>query len=191
MRIATPRRQTTRDNDYLKWEVSYIPMQPEAITIRDTVKPGDLGMLLYLHGVIYASERSYDLSFEGDIAASLARFAAVAAHGGSKLWVAERDGRIVGTVGILRREDGEAQLRWIIVQPDCRQRGLGRKLLAVAVAYCRQYGYRQVYLSHVEPDSPAIPLYQALGFRETSRQAVRLWGKEFIGIEYRLDLKEK
>ncbi len=165
-----------------------MPEQREEITIRDTVRPGDLGMLLYLHGVIYAAERGYDLTFEGDIAASLARFAADKACGGCKLWVAESGGRIVGTVGILRRDDGEARLRWILVHPDCRRRGLGGKLLATAVSYCRQHGYRHIYLSYVEPDSPAIPLYQALGFRETSRHDVRLWGGKFTGIEYRLDL---
>jgi GNAT superfamily N-acetyltransferase len=158
------------------------------IIIRDKVKPGDLGMLLYLHGTIYAAERGYDLSFEGDIAASLGRFAAEKAGGGSNLWIAESGRRVVGTVGILRRADGEAQLRWILVHPDFRRRGLGGRLLSAAVDYSRRCGYRHVYLNHVEPDSPALPLYLALGFRETDRRDVRLWGKQFTSIAYRLDL---
>lgn len=48
---------------------------PVNIRIRSELKPGDVGYLTYLHGVIYASERGWDHTFEAYVARPLAEFA--------------------------------------------------------------------------------------------------------------------
>lgn len=45
------------------------------LRIRTDLKPGDIGYLTYLHGVLYASEYGWDNTFEAYVAGPLAEFA--------------------------------------------------------------------------------------------------------------------
>ena len=59
----------------MKHLLNFRTIQPqEAVHIRTTLKPGDIGNIIVLHGKIYAQEFGYDGSFEGYVADSLAEF---------------------------------------------------------------------------------------------------------------------
>lgn len=149
----------------------------QQVTIRHDPRPGDLGRLTALHGVLYAAEYGFDHTFEAYVAETLGEFGRTARPGRDRLWLAERDGRLVGAVGIVAREGDAAQLRWFLVHPNARGHGLGRRLLAEALAFCRQAGYRSVYLWTVSPLAGAARLYTATGFRKTEeKKAQALWG---------------
>src|SRR6266511_3167156 len=92
------------------------------VTIRDDLRPGDLGRVTALHGVLYADEYGFDHTFEAYVAESLAEYGRAARPERSRLWLAELDGRLVGSIGIVGREGGAAQLRWFLLQPDVRGR---------------------------------------------------------------------
>jgi hypothetical protein len=49
---------------------------PANIKIRHTLKPGDIGSITYLHGVLYAQEYGWDHTLEVYVAPLLAKFAA-------------------------------------------------------------------------------------------------------------------
>lgn len=92
------------------------------------------------------------------------------AYGGSRetMLVAERDGRIVGTCGV--KDDGEeALLRRLFVDPRCRGMGLGSRLVATAIAHCRQQGFRRIRIRTSDRMASAIAVCQQQGFREESR----------------------
>jgi hypothetical protein len=42
--------------------------------IRHHIKPGDIGYLIHLHGVLFAKEYGYDQTFEAYVAGGLAEF---------------------------------------------------------------------------------------------------------------------
>ena len=155
------------------------------IRIRNDLRPGDMGYVVYLHGILYPD---WGHAFEGYVAESLAEFA----HGYDAqkdgLWIAERDGRIVGSIGIVGRPAAEAQLRWFLVHPDCRGLGLGRALLQKALDFCRARGCTNVYLWTVSELEPAAHLYRSLGFRETERKTHPLWGRMRSEVRYDLAL---
>src|SRR5437868_14584394 len=99
-----------------------------AVSVRTDLRPGDIGAIVHLHGVLYAREYGFDATFEAYVAGPLAEFV----RSGSpreRLWIAERDGRIVGCVAIVAASPETAQLRWFLVDPSARGMGLGRKLL--------------------------------------------------------------
>jgi ribosomal protein S18 acetylase RimI-like enzyme len=55
----------------------------------------------------------------------------------------------------------------IAVAPQWRRRGIGRRLLAAAVARAQRSGHREISLS-VMPDNPARELYLQAGFRRVA-----------------------
>ena len=91
------------------------------ITLRTELRPGDLGLIVHLHGVTYARERGFDPTFEAYVAGPLADMVR-AASPRERIWIAERDGRMVGCVAIVAAGPRMAQLRWFLVEPDARDR---------------------------------------------------------------------
>lgn len=153
--------------------------------IRDTLRPGDLGMIVHLHGVHYAREYGLDTTFEPYVAKPLAEF--VLARNG-RLWVAEQGDRIVGSIAVLDGENGEGQLRWFLLAPQARGTGLGRRLLETALAYARERGMPRVFLWSFSDLATALKLYERAGFEVTETRATRLWGAERTELRMELDL---
>jgi hypothetical protein len=54
--------------------------------IRNQIKPGDIGYIIYLHGILYAEEYGFDHTFETYIAKPLAEFV-LSADGRKCLWI--------------------------------------------------------------------------------------------------------
>ncbi|HLZ71973.1 MAG TPA: GNAT family N-acetyltransferase [Dehalococcoidia bacterium] len=156
------------------------------LSVRHDLRPGDLGRVTEQHGVLYAAEYSFDHTFEAYVAQSLAEFALTLPAAGSRIWLAEDNGRLVGSVGILRREHDAAQLRWFLVDPAARGQGLGQRLLDEALAFCRASEYTSVYLWTVSLLTAAGRRYRAAGFRKTEEQTHALWGT--VVTEERYDL---
>src|SRR5436305_625177 len=115
-------------------------MTSDPVTLRTTLQAGDVGTVVQLHGVIHHAECGFDPTFEAYVAAPLAEFV-VAANPRGRLWLAERDGRVVGCVAIVEATEKVAQLRWFLVVPQERGAGLGTRLLKEAVAFCRLQRY--------------------------------------------------
>ncbi len=152
--------------------------------IRSRLRPGDIGHVIYLHGVLYAKEHGWDCTFESYVAESLARFAL--SYDGRKdcLWIAEMDGEIVGSIGIVGESNSEAQLRWFLVHPAMRDRGLGRDLLDRAIRFCRRREFKSVFLWTVSDLKSAAHLYHSAGFHKTQEKTHRIWGKTLTEERY-------
>ena len=79
--------------------------------------------------------------------------------------VVELDDSIVGSVAINGLTDDTALLRWFLLHPSMRGRGLGKKLLEEALDFCRQRGFKTVSLWTISELKTAAHLYRAAGFR--------------------------
>jgi GNAT superfamily N-acetyltransferase len=159
------------------------------VTVRHDLRPGDMGRVIALHGVLYTEEYGFDHGFEAYVAETMAELGKLARPGLDRLWVAERDGGLVGSIAIVGREDGAAQLRWFLVHPDARGTGLGRHLIDDALRFCRSSGYRSVYLWTVSGLVAAARLYVAAGFRKTeTKPPATLWGVDLAEERYDLEL---
>src|SRR4051812_23185663 len=98
----------------------------DSITLRTSLRPGDLGFVVYLHGAVYAKEYGFDPTFEAYVAGPMSEFVK-AASPRERLWIAERGGRIVGCIAIVEAPGETAQLRWYLVTPEARGAGLGKR----------------------------------------------------------------
>lgn len=153
--------------------------------MRTEISPGDVGEIVRMHGVLYAREYGFDPTFQAYVAEPLARFA-IAASPRERLWIAERDGRIVGSIAIVAATPDVAQLRWFLVDPSARGRGLGGRLLDEAIAFSREKGYRSIVLWTVSALVGAARLYLARGFVPTEEKPGRLWGADVVEERYEL-----
>lgn len=161
---------------------------PKHWQIRSNLRPGDIGYLIHLHGILYAKEYGWDYTFERYVAESLAKFILSFDARTDCLWIAEMDGKIVGSIGIVRDSESEAQLRWFLVHPDQRSRGLGRQLLNRALQFSRDRGFKSVFLWTVSDLKIASHLYQWAGFRKTEEKTHEIWSKTLTEERYDLSL---
>ena len=159
-----------------------------AVTLRHHLQPGDMGAMIRLHGMVYAREYGFDHTFEGYVAAGLAEFAQAFDPENDRIWVAEKEGHIIGSIGILRRSTEDAQLRWFLIHPESRGLGLGRWMLKEALGFCREKGYRRIYLWTIQDLAVATHLYRSSGFMKTGEKNNSLWGRIVHEECYELNL---
>jgi GNAT superfamily N-acetyltransferase len=162
----------------------------DQVTIRHDLRPGDLGTVIHLHGVHYAREWQLDTTFEPYVAAPLADFVLKGPDAG-RLWLAELNSEVVGSIALVKTDSGEGQLRWFLLTPGGRDRGLGQQLIGHTLNYARDQGLRHVFLWTFDGLAAAQHLYRKAGFRETQRTTQSLWGRNLVEIRMDLDLSPK
>ncbi len=163
-------------------------MPDRPISIRSEIKPGDLGTIMHLHGVLYAEEYGLDWTFELYIAQGYAEAIEAFTSGKARLWVAEDAGKVVGSIAIVGHSPEAAQLRWFLLHPGARGQGLGHRLLKEAVEFSRASGYQTSFLWTLSNLDAAIHLYRAFGFQKTKEATHQLWGKTLTEERYELSL---
>lgn len=155
------------------------------IQLRSSLRPGDIGRVVQLHGLLYSRECGYDHTFEAYVASPLAQFARNdSVH--ERIWLAERGDRLVGCIAIVAASPDVAQLRWFLVDPSERGAGLGRHLMDQAIAFSHAQGYRSIVLWTVSGLNAAAHLYRAAGFRKIAENPGHLWGRDVVEEQYEL-----
>jgi ribosomal protein S18 acetylase RimI-like enzyme len=156
--------------------------------VRHTIRPGDIGYLTYLHGIVYAQEYKYDTTFEAYVANGIAEFIQSFEPKKDRIWLAETRNRIIGSIAIVRCSKLEAQLRWFLVHPKYRGRGIGKELLKEAVRFSKRRKYKTVFLWTTSELDAARHLYIGFGFRKTKETEHIIWGKAVKEERYDLRL---
>ncbi|WP_298734606.1 bifunctional helix-turn-helix transcriptional regulator/GNAT family N-acetyltransferase [uncultured Chitinophaga sp.] len=158
----------------------------EDLSFRNELLPGDAGYLIYLHGDIYARETGYNLEFEAYVCKTFYDFLQQYDPAKDRVFIASWQQRIVGAVAILGHSSELAQLRWLLVHPDMRGIGLGKKLVADALAFCREKQYKQVYLLTTHQQTTAADIYIKAGFKKTGTEPQQMWGHQLREERYDL-----
>ena len=161
----------------------------DSLHIRRELRPGDLGAIVALHGRLYSREYGVDSTFEAMVAAAVT-------EAGSRgwpteregIWIVEREGVLVGSLALT--DDGDAGvIRWFVLDPDLRGRGLGRRLLAELLAKARDVGHARLCLETFSDLRAAAHLYREVGFEITWEDTRPRWGRDSITYQhYELEL---
>jgi len=158
----------------------------ENIQIRTTIKPGDLGYVIYRHGKLYSEEYNYGVSFETYVGAGMYEFYKNYNPAMDRVWICEHENIIVGFVLLMHRENNTAQLRYLYLEAGYRGIGLGKKLMQLYMDFLKDKGYQSSYLWTTHELHNAASLYTRHGFKLTEEKESTAFGKPLK--EQRYDL---
>ena len=92
--------------------------------------------------------------------------------GGGRIFFAVRDGEAVGCCALMAMGDGEFEVAKMAVTEKAQGAGIGRRLLERVVEEARSAGARRLYLETNSKLTPAIRLYQSVGFRDVPEERI-------------------
>jgi len=156
------------------------------LKLRDP-KPGDLGWVVHRHGLLYAREYGWNLEFEALVASIVGDFVRNFDRHLDRCWIAELDGKIVGSVFIVKHTDSAAKLRMLYVEPEARRHGVGRKLVEAALEFSRTAGHASVMLLTNPQLTAARKIYEAVGFEMIDERTEEAFGVEFVSQTWKLE----
>jgi len=157
----------------------------KSIQIRQA-EPGDAGYVAYMHGKYYHKYHGFLSGSEYYFIKYLADF--VHNSEGGKLWIAEADELIAGSIAIVWINKNTAQLRWFLVEKDYQGVGIGNALMKAALDFCKENGYKNIFLWTFKGLDPARHLYEKAGFVLTEEMTNNEWSNVPI-IEQKMELK--
>jgi GNAT superfamily N-acetyltransferase len=163
-------------------------IESAGVSIHREFSPGDLGRLVYIHGVQNSLDYGFNHVHEAYCAKIAVEFILERAKRRSRAWLAKKENKIVGSIFIVERPNNQAQLRLLFVDQSVRSIGLGRWLVEESIGYCRASGFDLVYLWTVDGLDRAISIYQSVGFVRGAEKIVDEWGKRSLEIRFDLEL---
>ncbi len=158
------------------------------ISIRTELNPGDIGYITYLHGYLYKKEYNYGITFETYVAKGLVEFYNNFDPKKDKAWICEHNGKIIGFLLLMHRENNSAQLRYFLLGPEYRGIGLGKKLMQLYMDFFNSCKYDSSYLWTTHELYAAASIYKRHGFILTEEKESTAFGKPLKEQRYDLQL---
>ncbi len=150
------------------------------LLIRDFV-PDDTRAIIDGQLELYA--REYDLTtdvWQNYLVHAVEEFAERFDPARDCMIVAELAGKVQGAAAITHIDDETAQFRFFYLDESLRGKGMGRKMFAYTVDFCREKNYRRIFLWTFSTLYAARALYKEQGFAITEEKENREWGPPLV-----------
>jgi N-acetylglutamate synthase-like GNAT family acetyltransferase len=152
----------------------------EVVRLREH-RVGDIGWIIHRHAVLYAEEYQWNEQFEALVAEVAAKFlrderGQDARATRQKCWIAELDGEFAGCIFVVEESPKVAKLRLLLVEPQARGHGMGRRLIEECIAFAKSAGYEKIVLWTNDVLHAARHLYEQLDFRLVHQEPNTMFG---------------
>jgi GNAT superfamily N-acetyltransferase len=163
---------------------------PDQALTRETLREGDAQAIVELHRRVYVPEFGMNEEFVSGVAAGVA---AARAGGwpdtGGAVWLVDLDGELSGSLALTAQDADVGRVRWFVLAPALRGRGLGRSLLATLLRKAREDGLAKLELETFSALTAAAGIYRAAGFRLCWEREREDWGARIVYQRYELELR--
>lgn len=151
-------------------------------------RAGDMGTVVQQQAELYTREYGWNSEFEALVAEIVARFLREFDPSGERCWIAEKDGKVIGSVFVVRHDESTAKLRMLYVDASARGLGIGNRLVEETLRFARQAGYKRMILWTTSILTDARKLYQRAGFQLVEEEPVHSFGKDLVSQTWAKDL---
>lgn len=149
---------------------------------------GDMGQVVQQQAQLYAREYGWNSDFEALVAEIVAKFLREFDPSSERCWIAEKDGKVIGSVFVVRHDETTAKLRMLYVDPGARGLGIGHRLLEETLRFARDSGYTRMVLWTMSVLADAGRLYRKAGFELIEEEPVDEFGKKLVSQTWGLEL---
>jgi GNAT superfamily N-acetyltransferase len=161
----------------------------DPIVVRRELRSRDELAIGDLHERVYPAEFGMNASFCDDVRQNIA---AARARGWpaarEAVWLIDGERELAGSLGLTSDSDDVGHVRWFVLAPELRGRGLGRSLVAELIAEARAAGYTRLELETFSDLATAARIYRDAGFRLLWSRERRDWGPPVVYQHYALEL---
>ncbi len=142
--------------------------------------PGSIGRVAELHGTYYHEHREFTVFYDANVATEVSEFLGIYHEKRDGFWTASLNGPVEASINIdgIHAEKEGAHLRWFIISDVLRGRGIGNRLINESLNFCRNKGYKRIYLWTFEGLNAAKHLYEKNGFKLVEQHKGIQWGTE-------------
>lgn len=151
-------------------------------------QPGDMGWVIHRQGALYAQEYGWSTEFEALVAEIIVKYMRDYDPASDRCWIAEKDGKIVGSVFLVRHDATTAKLRLLYVEPSARGLGIGHRLVEECMRHARLQGYTRMVLWTNAGLDAARHIYEKAGFALIEEEQHHSFGKDLTGQTWARDL---
>lgn len=162
-------------------EIEALLGETERTYILRDPQPGDMGWIVCRQAMLYAREYGWNAEFEALVAEIVAKFIREFDPKAERCWIAEKDGKPVGSVFVVREDEETAKLRLLYVDASARGLGIGHRLVDECLRFARLAGYKKMMLWTNSVLVDARRIYERAGFQLAEEEAHHSFGKDLVG----------
>lgn len=161
--------------------------RPQQTAIIRSHRAGDIGWVASSQGRFYAEEYAFNENFEALVVRICADFISDYDPKSEHCWIADVDGKNMGSIMLVREDETTAKLRLFYVDAEARGLGLGTKLVDECITFAKTAGYERVVLYTNKCLSGARRIYERAGFHLVAEDEHTDFGAPQVGQDWVLE----